>query len=288
MESIMTCSAQRSARASIAAIRATLLAFASTVAQPVLADALPAKVRALYDISFNGINVGSFEFNSEADTQAYTLTGQAKISALFGAFTWGGETRASGKVVSEAPKPSGFTFDFKSNSKSGAMKMGFTEDAVSSVVHVPPLKVKDNTVPLQAQHLKGVVDPMSAVMLMSKGTSGNPCTRRLPVFDGKLRFDLMLSPRGQVPIKDQQSGGQPAMGYVCRVKYMPIAGHKIDDDTKFMTKSDQIEIILRPIPSANVFIPYQITIPTIAGSAVMTSRRVDITTATRQQIALVR
>jgi Protein of unknown function (DUF3108) len=288
----MLCAVQRSTMPTLRATTwATFSASMATLAGlsgSALADAQPAKVRAVYDISFNGLNVGSFEFNSEADAHNYTLNGQAKVSALFGAFSWGGETRASGKVVAESPKPDGFTFDFKSNSKAGAMKMGFTGDTVSSVVHVPPLKVKDNVVPLQAQHLKGVVDPMSAVMLMSKGTSENPCTRRLPVFDGKLRFDLMLSPRGQVQIKDQQSGGQPAMGYVCRVKYIPIAGHKIDDETKFFSRSNEIEIILRPIPSANVFVPYQITIPTIAGPAVMTSRRVDIVTAAKQQIALVR
>jgi Protein of unknown function (DUF3108) len=288
----MLCAVQRSTRSadkSVGALwlAATIASF-TTMSTAAVADGPPAKVRAVYDISFNGLNVGSFEFNSEADAKEYSLNGQAKVSALFGAFTWGGETRASGKVVAESPKPSGFTFDYKSNSKSGAMKMGFTDDTVSSVVHVPPLKPKDNVVPLQAQHLKGVVDPMSAVMLMSKGTSENPCTRRLPIFDGKLRFDLMLSPRGQVQIKDQNSGGQPAMGYVCRVKYIPIAGHKQDDETKFMSRSNEIEIILRPIPSANVFVPYQITIPTLAGPAVMSSRRIDIVTAARQQIALVR
>jgi Protein of unknown function (DUF3108) len=268
-------------------IAAFAIGFAGLV-QSATAETAPAKVRAQFDINFNGLNVGSFEFNSETDQQNYTLSAQSKISVLLGAFTWSGDTRASGKVVSESPKPSGFTFDFKSNSKAGAVKMSFADDAVTSVTHVPPAKPKDNVVPLQAQHLKGVLDPMSAVMLMSKGTSGNPCTRRLPIFDGKLRFDLMLSPRGQVEIKDQQPSGQPNIGYVCRVKYIPIAGHKIDDETKFMAKNDQIEVILRPIPSANVFVPYQITIPTIAGPATIVSRRVDIITAQRQQIALVR
>ena len=257
------------------------------VIQTAVAETVPAKVRAQFDINFNGLNVGSFEFNSEADTQNYTLSAQSKVSVLLGAFSWSGDTRAAGKIVSEIPKPSGFTFDFKSNSKAGAVKMSFASDAVTSVTHVPPAQPKTNVVPLQAEHLKGVVDPMSAVMLMSRGTSGNPCTRRLPIFDGKLRFDLMLSPRGQIQIKDQQPSGQPNIGYVCRVKYIPIAGHKIDEETKFMARNDQIEIVLRPIPSANMFVPYQITIPTIAGPATMISRRVDIITAQRQQIALV-
>lgn len=274
--------------ATLAATCAAAFAIGFTgLVQHAAAETVPAKVRAQFDVNFNGLNVGSFEFNSEADTQNYTLSAQSKVSVLLGAFTWSGDTRAAGKVVGEVPKPSGFTFDFKSNSKSGAVKMSFADDTVTSVTHVPPAQPKTNVVPLLPQHLKGVVDPMSAVMMLSRGTSGNPCTRRLPIFDGKLRFDLMLSPRGQIQIKDQQPSGQPTIGYVCRVKYIPIAGHKIDEETKFMARNDQIEIILRPIPSANVFVPYQITIPTIAGPATMVSRRVDIVTAQRQQIALV-
>jgi hypothetical protein len=97
----------------------------------------------------------------------------------------------------------------------------------------------------------------------------------------------MLAPRGQIQLTEKQPSGQPGVGFVCRVKYLPIAGHKIDDETKHMSKSDNIEIVLRPIPSANVFVPYQITIPTVAGAATLVSRRVDIVTSNRQQIALV-
>ena len=42
-----------------------------------------------------------------------------------------------------------------------------------------------------------------------------------------------------------------------------------------------------PIPSANIYVPYRITIPTIAGSATLMSRNVEIVTSAQQQIALV-
>lgn len=251
------------------------------------AEGWPESVRALYDVNFNGINVGTFEFNSEARGATYTLAGKASLSLLLGAFKWSGDTRSSGNLGGVAPKPSGFTFDFKSNSKSGSTKMSFADDTVTSVNHVPPPKVRDNIVPILAQHLKGTLDPLSAILLLSKGTAANPCTRRLPIYDGKQRFDLMLAPRGEVQLSEKQPSGQPGTGYVCKVRYLPIAGHKADEETKYMSKSDSIEIILRPIPSANVFVPYQITIPTIAGAATLVSRRVDIVTSTRQQIALV-
>jgi hypothetical protein len=44
--------------------------------------------------------------------------------------------------------------------------------------------------------------------------------------------------------------------------------------------------MLRPIPSANVFVPYQITVPTMAGTATIISKRVDIILNGKPQIAL--
>mgnify|MGYP003693809471 CR=1 FL=1 len=87
----------------------------------------------------------------------------------------------------------------------------------------------------------------------------------MPIFDGKERFDLVLSHKGEMKVIEQQPSGQPGVAHVCRVRYLPIAGHKVDTDTKFMAANDAIEVALRPIPSANVFMPYQITIPTMAG-----------------------
>ena len=53
-----------------------------------------------------------------------------------------------------------------------------------------------------------------------------------------------------------------------------------------MASTDAIELSLRPIPSANVFVPYQITIPTIAGYATIVSKKIEIVLPGKPQIAL--
>lgn len=251
------------------------------------ADIWPAQVHALYDINFNGLNVGTFEFNSSHDGHSYTLNGAGRLSLLLGALKWSGDTRTTGQLASEKTQPNSFTFGYSGTGKSGSTRMAFAGNQVTQVLHEPPSPPKDDIVPVQPQHLKGVLDPLTAIMAVSRGTDGNPCDRRIPIYDGKARFDLVLSPRGMVRLSEQRPSGQPGEGYVCRVKYQPIAGHKADQETKYIAASEGIEIVLRPIPSANVFVPYKITVPTMAGSATITSRRVDITTPAHQQIALV-
>lgn len=255
---------------------------------PAAADSWPSRVAATYDVEFNGIGIGSFDFQSEADAGAYRLVGNGKLSLLFGAYKWSGNTKADGAFGAEGPtaRPRAFSFAYQSNKKSGSTRLSYTGDTVTAVMHEPPKEPKDGTVPVQPAHLKGVLDPMSAILAVSKGTAGNPCARRIPVYDGKERFDLMLSPKGVVQLSEARPSGQPGTGYVCRIKYVPISGHKADQEKKHITATEGIEIVLRPIPTANIFVPYKVTIPTIAGPATITARKVDITTAQQQQIAL--
>jgi Protein of unknown function (DUF3108) len=246
----------------------------------------PANVRAVYDISFNGFNVGTFEFQSQSEDESYSLAGNAHLTLLLGAFTWIGETRAFGLIANRMPQPAAFAFDFKANSKTGSTKMDFADGVVSGVKHVPQPEPKPGIVPVRPQHLKGVLDPMSAIMVVARGSNPNPCDRRLPIFDGKERFDLVLSYKSQMKVNEQQPSGQPAIAHVCKVKYQPIAGHKVDAENSFMATTDGIEVALRPVPSANILIPYQITIPTLVGYVTITSKRVEIQTPGQPQIAL--
>jgi hypothetical protein len=263
----------------------SLAASSGASATATAAEAWPANMRALYDINFNGFNVGTFEFQSQAERQSYTLIGNAKLSVLLGAFSWDAETRSFGLIVNQVPKPASFSFDFKSSLRAGSTKLGFANGAVSDISHLPPEMPRPDTVPLREQHLKGVVDPLSAIMMLARA-SANPCDRRIPIFDGKERFDLVFSYKGERKVVEQAPSGQPGLAYVCRVRYLPIAGHKIDTETSHMAANNDIEVALRPVPSANVLIPYHVSIPTMAGSATIVSKRVEIDSPGKPQIAL--
>jgi hypothetical protein len=237
-------------------------------------------------VNFNGFNVGTFEFQANTEDDSYSLTGSAHLTLLLGAFTWIGETRAFGLITNQAPNPAAFSFDFKANSKTGSTKVDFGDGTVLGVKHIPPLTPKPDIVPLREQNLKGVLDPLSAIMVVANYSNADPCDRRLPIFDGKERFDLVLSYKGEVKVNEQQPSGQPAIAHVCRVKYRPIAGHKADAESSYMATTDAIEVSLRPIPSANVLVPYQITIPTMLGYATIVAKRVEIQSPGLPQIAL--
>ena len=247
----------------------------------------PSQVIAKYRVSFAGFNIGSFNFRSDVSSKGYSLAGEAKVSAVFGAFKWRGFTRSEGRTRKGRPLPANYSFDYQSNRKRGSVRMAFRKGQIIKNEVVPYKPYSNKHVPLRSDHLRGVYDPITAVMALTSSAKGHPCRRRIPIFDGKQRFDLVLKPAGRVQIQESRPSGQPGLGYVCKVRYVPLGGYKNNSQTKYMAKNPGLRVVLRAVPSANVFIPYEVRVPTIAGEAVLTSRKVEIVTARRQRIALV-
>src|SRR5690242_19440790 len=69
-------------------------------------------------------------------------------------------------------------------------------------------------VALTAAHRKGIVDPLSALLVQVGGAvdvvAAEACRRTLPIFDGRRRFDLALSFRRIERVKSAKGYAGPA------------------------------------------------------------------------------
>lgn len=247
---------------------------------PTPARAEPSKVFARYDISFNGLSIGTFKFNSEWTSRAYHLSAGAHISLLNGIlFDWKAHTQSEGRLTSNGPQPRRYSFGYESGDKSGSVDLRFNGAAVSHVnVDPPPGR---NRIPVEKHHMRGVVDPLSAVILVSqlqrrdRGTRS--CNETLRVFDGKMRYDLTLRYK---QTRQVSSSGYSGPAYVCRVNFQPIAGHKADkEETRFFEGTNGIEVWLIPARRAGMYIPYHIRLPLPIGSATLTSESFELESA---------
>lgn len=266
-----------------------LAPIASAPAPARAAEAWPAQVEAVYKIHFSGLDLGTFSFSSRVQHNTYAASSTAQISALFGAYEWKGHSQSSGATADAGPRPASYAFNFKNQSKVGSVSMTFAGNAVANVAAVPPIEPKPGTIEVKDSHLKDVLDPLSAVLALSRVSSGraggaNPCNRRIPIFDGKQRFDLLFSFKRTAPLSEVGSkSGQTA--YVCRVKYVPIAGYRMNEDMRQMQQATGIEVWMVALPEAHMFAPYYVVIPLAAGTATLTANRINVDTV-RGKIAL--
>lgn len=263
-----------------------------TSASPVLADSAYSKISAKYDIKFNGFPLGNFELKSNLSRKAYSMIGSTKLSVLEGLlFEWQGTTSSMGRLTSTGPRPKAFSFDFRSSNKSEQLQMQFGKNAVKSVVSQPPVLPSSMRVPVARKHLKNVIDPMSALVVLSapRGTmsSRSACERSIPVFDGKERFNLKFSYHKMRPVSGFGATGSQQSAYVCRVKYIPISGHsKSNYLAQYLSNSDEIEIWLIPLKKAKMYIPYHVSIPTPYGFATLTAKSFTVDHSLLGRLAL--
>ncbi|MGE3708648.1 MAG: DUF3108 domain-containing protein [Hyphomicrobiaceae bacterium] len=257
---------------------------------PIHADAAtrawPASISAVYVVNVAGFDLGKFNFRSSIEAQTYRLSGDSELSWGFGLFKWSASTSSFGTLSGDQIQPKAYIFDFRSNQKAGSVKLSFDGGSVKSVSIVPPSSDDEGRIPLRRQHLNAVFDPMSALIFLSRGSGGNPCGKRIAVFDGQQRFDLLLSFRRQQHVKEERPSGLPTLTYVCGVRYVPVAGYKPNSETKALADATGIEVALRPVPAANIVLPIKVTIPTLVGEVSIAARTVDIVGPDNGRIAL--
>ena len=242
------------------------------------------KVTAEYDISFNGFNIGRFQLDSSYTSEEYKMKGTARISVLAGIlFDWQGNTVSSGRVLAGEPRPDSYRFGYATAEKRETIDVEFSENNVKQVAINPPHREAGPRIPVTRNHMRNVVDPLSAIIMLTNVGAGNKsgtevCNRRLPIFDGKARYDLQLSYKKTKNVETTHGYNGPA--YICKVKFRPIAGHKRgDEEANYAAKNEGIEVWMIPLSKADLYVPYYVYIPTAVGTATLTSSnfRVDAT-----------
>ncbi|CAN0514463.1 unnamed protein product, partial [Phaeothamnion confervicola] len=163
-----------------------------------------------------GLEIATFHFNSTVTDGKYQLAGHSKMSWAMGLYKYTGNFTGSGSISGDGVAPSSYVYDWKVNSKHGGVRLGFGADGVEKVAIAPPHEPAPDVVPLKDAHLRGVFDPLSSLLVLSHHLGGNPCDRRIGVFEGKQRFDVVLTPHRTEKLAEKKPSGQPTAGQVCR------------------------------------------------------------------------
>ncbi len=268
-----------------------LLTFLST-ALPAQAQIPGAKIYAEYNIHFAGFNLGMLKFQSRTNGATYSMKGETEVSLLGGfLYKWRGKTSASGSYKGAKVTPKRFNFSFADHKKSGSIRMRFTGNQVSSLKIRPYKAPSASAIPVTRTHMTNVFDPFSALLAFTRTGKSykSVCQKTIPIFEGKMRFNIKLSFKRIARIDQRSSGGYSGRLIVCKAKYIPIAGHKPHKkEVKFMTRNDGVEVWLMPLPRSRMYVPYQIIVPTPYGTGKLISSFFQVKQYGRPKIALVR
>lgn len=265
------------------AIVAAMTAFASAPA-----TAGTATIGAAYDISIAGFVFAKGTLSLELQGAAYSARvgmnpyGVARI-------VLSGKSRAqsTGWLQGSRVLPEKYDMVAQETDRASQVAMGLSRGNIRSLSASPELSPRPDRVPVTRRHHRGVVDPLSAILMpvanVGDALSPKACDRRIPIFDGWTRYDVQLS----YSRTEEVSGrGYDGPVIVCSVRWVPVAGHRPDKDSvKYMMDNRDIETWLAPVAGEGVLLPYRISMRTMTGDLVVETRKVQIRGGERKQAA---
>lgn len=255
------------------ALKQTLLISGMVLATVSQTVAEPIKHQTKFSVRFSGLEIGVASFDIQFDDKSYQLTGSGKTTGLVQWFAPStGNFVSAGQMIENQLRPNEHKVSVKERKKNEeSVRLAFANESIADIEikSNKPAKnrVAPNYVPVEAQHMAKVLDPVSTLIIPMSGTdakSGSKvCDQHLPVFDGETRYDIKLRYKSTKPIKTE---GYKGHAYVCQMRYVPVAGHKKDHrSVKEMADNKNMEIWLAPMAGLSVFTPIKISVGTKYG-----------------------
>jgi hypothetical protein len=249
-----------------------LLAVMLAAAMPTPSHA-QGKLDARYEVTLAGIPIGKGNWSIEINDTHYKSSASGGTAGLLRVFSSGhGTSSGQGTLQTGQPVSSTYSSFIASNKKNDEINFTVTNGVVKESRVEPPLDTDPERVPITDEHRKGVLDPMTASLLHSPGT-GDPlsqeaCRRTVPVFDGRMRYDLQLAFKRMDRVKAGKGYAGPVL--VCALYFSPIAGYIPSRAAiRYVAKLRDMEVWLAPIAGTRVLVPFRFQSPTPIGRVVM-------------------
>ncbi len=226
-----------------------------------------------YVVTLSGVPIGKGSWQIDVTDDQYTAVASGATSGLLRVFASGqGNSASHGGVSGGQLIASTYASNIVADNRSDQVRILFSGGAVKEYLADPPSYPSPDRVPLTDAHRKGVLDPMTASLLRVPGTGDTfvpeACQRTVPVFDGRMRYDLQLAFKRLDRVKSER--GYQGTVVVCAVYFAPVAGHIPDRATiKYLIAQRDMEVALAPIAGTRLMVPYRASIPTPIGLGVL-------------------
>ena len=253
-------------------------ALAAAVALSLSLPAAAAEVdaRASYILTLGGINIASMNVDLTDDGSRYDLDLSANVAGL-GAVVASGTASASSRGASSPTglRSQAFALETRADGELFSVDVSFAGNSVESFKVDPPIVDNYDRIPIERSHLTGVGDFLSAFVFKGGAFDKSLCDRKMNIFTGVERFNIVMSYAGDDEATSPRTGYQGPV-VLCTVDYNPVSGHFTTSEiTNYLAESDRIIMWYAPLGETGYFIPYRVLLGTNMGdlSMVLTGMR---------------
>ena len=190
------------------------------------AGAASSAVKLHYTAELLGIDALEFsvavqEVNDRYRIQVAGMT-EGMVDWLVG---WRSFTTVDGALRGTETRPEDYHAINLFRGRRSIVSMRYTPDgSVEATADPPPGDDRD---PVSEEQRRSSVDTLTAGLVLGRLlASGQPCTGRIPIFDGRRRYDLVMEDGGQAPVKLPKALPAVGAGHACWFRIHRIAGFK--------------------------------------------------------------
>jgi Protein of unknown function (DUF3108) len=231
------------------------------------------RLDARYTATLAGVPIGKGGWVIDIGDDQFTAAVNGATTGLLRVFAASqGNSAARGAVRGDVLVPTLFVSTVNNDKRVEELRIVLSAGTVKELLVDPPNVPNPERVPVTDAHLRGVVDPMSAALMRVSGT-GDPvspeaCRRSVPVFDGRVRFDLQLSFKRIENVRAHKGYQGPVA--VCGVQFVPLAGYVPERPAiRYLMTQQDMEIWLAPVAGTRIVVPYRMSLQTPLGRGVL-------------------
>lgn len=251
-----------------------------------VAQAEQAGVKAVFNVSLGGVSIGKGNLSATLTPSGYSIGIAAKVSGIARLVSSGeGSAQARGLYNAHGLEPATYTINNTVDALKNSVSLVMRNNSITSESVIPATPPSPNRVPLTQAARRGVIDPLSAFLVLSEdknALSPANCERTLKIYDGRQRYDIAMAyaRTEQVKVGDLEGGS-----IVCKAAWRPIAGHRTNNlETSHMEENREVEATLTPIPNTRFLLISRINIGTSVGRLMIRAQRVSVSAGTQASL----
>jgi hypothetical protein len=229
-------------------VRVVLLVLVTLV--PRASVALPPPLTLTYDLYSAGYPVLILEFQLNETEDSYRVAGLIRSTGIADFFMrYVLRTESEGTNGAEGLRPNLYMSDSHSRVRQRSARLQFRADG-SILTSLAPPEDPSNTSPTE-QQIRGSFDPLAGILQAGHIVARlGHCVARIPIFDGRRRYDLVFSDEGIEHILRSDDYAYAGDARRCRIDMIKIAGFSTDPDS-YGEKADRALVWLAtPHPDA--------------------------------------
>ena len=235
-------------------------------------------IQVSYKIHLGGFHLVQVDLRSVVHDNEYLALSSVRTKGLVDVFASADITLVStGDVIEGRVAPRTYNSDQKEKKKRQLVGLLFGEDGPLEVASDPPYDL--DRFPVSEDLKFQTVDPLSAALYVSLGSGmdhGDPCTRTVPVFDGKRRYNLEMTYVDEIEEFSSGRGGYLGPAIQCQLQYKRIAGFKPPKPGKKRTQVPPIDIWLAPLNDGSLYVPVRMQADSDFGAAVVRATALSV------------